>query len=136
MPLEVGTLGWWENESKEVIYLKISNLVFDHYISPSKAVELLQFAEDPRGDVPPCCWEKLDEVNQEPEYESRDVFKLVLDFFKGDKEKTDLWFKSENPLLGGISAATMIECGRYDRLLSIVKTALAENEAPKTAPKK
>lgn len=130
MPFEVGTLEWWRNEYKEVIYLKITDLVFEHFISPGKAVELLQFAEDPRGEVPTCCWEKLNEANQEPDYETQDVFKLVSDFFNGDKDKTDLWFMSENPLLGGISPNHMINCGRYDRLLSFVKTCLAENEAP------
>lgn len=55
---------------------------------------------------------------------------LVLEFFDGNKEKTKLWFKTPNPLLGGISPDRMIRAGRGDRLLRWVRQQIAENKAP------
>lgn len=60
------------------------------------------------------------------------IRRLVLGFFDGNEEKTDLWFKSQNPLLGGISPEKMIAAGREERLLIFVQQQLAENEGPHT----
>jgi hypothetical protein len=56
--------------------------------------------------------------------------RLVLEFFGGNEKKTDLWLKSSNPLLGGISPEKMIVLGREVRLLRFVQSQLADNEAP------
>lgn len=57
---------------------------------------------------------------------------LVLDFFGGDKQKTEQWFASPNPLLGGISPYEMNQLGRSEKLCQFVKSQLIENEPPKT----
>lgn len=56
-----------------------------------------------------------------------EIKSLVLRFF-GHTEKADLWFKTPNPLLGGIAPATMIAAGREKRLLQFVQTQLSEND--------
>ena len=58
---------------------------------------------------------------------------LVLKFFDGDHLKTDLWFRSPNPLLGGtLSPDDMIQLRRAKKLLKFVQGQLAENEGPAT----
>ena len=59
---------------------------------------------------------------------NKEVYKLILGFFKGDEEKTDLWFRTTNPLLGGWIPRAMIRAGREEKLLEWVKAQLAENE--------
>jgi uncharacterized protein (DUF2384 family) len=51
----------------------------------------------------------------------------VASFFK-DTEKTLLWFRTPNPLLGGCSPRDMIVRGRAQRLIEFIQQALAENE--------
>ena len=52
---------------------------------------------------------------------------LVMGFFDGNEEKTQLWFSSPNPQLGNITPIDMIELGRASKLLAFVQTSLAEN---------
>jgi hypothetical protein len=51
---------------------------------------------------------------------------LVAQFFK-DEQKTLLWFRVSNPLLGGVSPRDMIRAGRFKKLRKFIETALAEN---------
>ena len=51
---------------------------------------------------------------------------LVATFFN-DHNKTQLWFKTPNPLLGNISPRDMIRYGRYTRLMRFVLDA--QNQA-------
>jgi len=48
---------------------------------------------------------------------------LVLKFFEGDEEKTNLWFRLDNANLGGMSPNQMIEVGRIKKLLKFIKNA-------------
>lgn len=52
---------------------------------------------------------------------------LVAQFFDGDERKTALWFKSPNPLLGGMPPREMIRLGRYQKLQRFVVSALLES---------
>ena len=45
---------------------------------------------------------------------------IVAEYFKGDAEKTALWFKAQNPLLGYVSPRDMIRLGRYKKLMKFV----------------
>lgn len=58
------------------------------------------------------------------------IRKMVLGFFNGNEAKTDLWFESANPLLGGISPNQMVKADRTLRLAHFVEQQLAENELP------
>lgn len=55
---------------------------------------------------------------------------LVAKFFDGDTEKTVLWFKARNPLLGDISPKEMIRLGRYERLRKFIVNALLNQDRP------
>jgi uncharacterized protein (DUF2384 family) len=52
---------------------------------------------------------------------------LVAQFFK-DEQKTILWFKTPNPLLGNITPREMIRIGRFKKLHRFILSALSENE--------
>lgn len=51
---------------------------------------------------------------------------MVAEFFK-DEQKTLLWFKTPNPLLGDISPRDMIKIGRFKKLHRFIQDALSEN---------
>ncbi len=55
------------------------------------------------------------------------IISLVAENFEGDPRKTTLWFKTPNPLLGGISPRDMIRYGRYKRLIKFISTARQAN---------
>lgn len=54
---------------------------------------------------------------------------LVAEYFKGDLNKTSLWFHIKNPLLGNISPRDMIRIGRYQKLVKFIQDARS-GEAP------
>ena len=59
------------------------------------------------------------------------ICSLVAEYFEGDAQKTALWFRTTNPMLGNVSPRDMIRLGRYKRLLSFIVDSRAENEPPK-----
>jgi len=54
---------------------------------------------------------------------------LVAQYFKSE-QKTVLWFKTPNPLLGNITPRDMIRIGRFKKLSRFILNALGENERP------
>jgi hypothetical protein len=56
------------------------------------------------------------------------LLNLVAEYFEGDMEKTALWFKTSNPVLGDISPWDMIRFGRCQKLLHFVLDAVSENQ--------
>ena len=52
---------------------------------------------------------------------------VVGRYFK-DLQKTVLWFKVPNPLLGNIAPREMIRVGRFNKLFRFILNALNENE--------
>lgn len=55
------------------------------------------------------------------------ICELVAEYFNGDVEKTALWFKIKNPMLGGMSPRDMIRLGRYQKLIKLIQNALVGN---------
>ncbi len=55
------------------------------------------------------------------------ICELVAGHFKGDIQKTNLWLRLPNTLLGNISPREMIRFGRYRKLYKFVTNALAGN---------
>ncbi len=56
------------------------------------------------------------------------LLNLVAGHFKGDSNKTALWFTVPNPLLGNVTPRDMIRFGRYKKLFRFILNALAENK--------
>jgi len=52
---------------------------------------------------------------------------LVAGHFQ-DLNKTILWFRANNPMLGDISPRDMIKIGRFKKLLGFIQISLAENK--------
>jgi hypothetical protein len=55
------------------------------------------------------------------------IASMVAEYFDGDPAKTALWFRTSNPMLGGITPRDMIRYGRYKRLLKFITTARQAN---------
>ncbi|MBI4081562.1 MAG: DUF2384 domain-containing protein [Candidatus Lambdaproteobacteria bacterium] len=53
------------------------------------------------------------------------LIEQVAKFFEGDEDKTMLWFRTENPMLGGLKPREMIQFGRADKLKRIIADAVA-----------
>ena len=51
---------------------------------------------------------------------------MVAEAFDGDVEKTALWFRTRNPMLGDISPRDMIRLRRFDRLRRFIIGAVAD----------
>lgn len=45
-----------------------------------------------------------------------------------DREKALLWFRAENPHLGGVSPDFMLATGREEKLRNFIETAALENK--------
>ena len=71
--------------------------------------------------------ERMPQILRDRLREWANLFNLVAQFFEGDAIKTALWFKTANPMLGGISPRDMIRFGRYQKLLKFILNALSEN---------
>lgn len=51
---------------------------------------------------------------------------MVAEAFDGDADKTALWFRTKNPMLGDISPRDMIRLRRFDRLRRFIIGAMAD----------
>lgn len=69
-------------------------------------------------DIPYKVLERMEEIAS--------VINMVADVFAGDANKTSLWFKTSNPLLGDVSPRDMIRLGRYNKLRKFIISALME----------
>jgi len=54
------------------------------------------------------------------------IASLVAVYFEGNAEKTALWFRMPNPMLGGLAPQDIIRRGRYNKLLNFVLQAQQE----------
>lgn len=54
------------------------------------------------------------------------ICNMVAHHFNGDAQKTALWFKTKNPMLGDIAPRDMVRFGRYDKLRRFVVNALSD----------
>jgi hypothetical protein len=60
------------------------------------------------------------------------ICSLVAEYFEGDVEKTALWFRAINPMLGNISPRDMIRLGRYKKLQKFIVSAKTSYAPPKS----
>lgn len=60
---------------------------------------------------------------------------LVAQVFDGDTEKTALWFRTKNPMLGDISPRDMIRLRRFDRLRRYIVGAITDKASVQKAEK-
>jgi hypothetical protein len=75
---------------------------------------------------------RFDEAMPEPMRERMEeiasTINLVARMFNGDAEKTSLWFKARNPLLGDVSPRDMIRLGRFERLRKFIINAMLKRQ--------
>lgn len=122
-----------------------SNIPKDDYLSLFKGthpdykrvIELLDFS---KGDVAKASnisqmsvrydW-KMPKELEERVREWAIALALVAQYFR-DEQKTVLWFKTANPLLGNVTPRDMIRVGRFKKLQRFILNALEENTQPET----
>lgn len=68
--------------------------------------------------IPEQVRERLEEIGS--------TINMVAQTFGGDPEKTAIWFRSKNPMLGDVSPRDMIRLGRYDRLRKFIINAMMQ----------
>ena len=57
------------------------------------------------------------------------IWKHLASFFGGNEEKANLWIRTPNPLLGGISPDQMVKAGRAKKLYEFIKQQVEDDEA-------
>ena len=65
--------------------------------------------------------------------EIANICQLVAEVFNGNIEKTALWFKTDNPLLGNLSPRNMIRVGKYKKLHRFIMEAREDANISETA---
>lgn len=57
------------------------------------------------------------------------AYDLVYEFFDEQDfpAKTEIWFTTENPLLGNLTPLHMIQIGRQDKLIKFIQSQLESN---------
>jgi len=58
----------------------------------------------------------------------KSLYEKVRAFFNGNDEKTQLWFKTSNPLLGGMIPDYMLKSGHEVKLETFINNSLDENK--------
>jgi uncharacterized protein (DUF2384 family) len=102
-----------------VDYKKVTNfLEFDkNALSKISGVSKKSVRTDEK--IPQALKDRLDEIAV--------ICSLVAEHFSGDKFKTALWFKTPNPMLGGINPRDMIRLGRSNKLIAFIMEAKQAN---------
>lgn len=102
-------------DKDEVNYQKVADLLnFKHKdVATGAAIPLDSVRYD----------EKMPKDLQERIEQWANLMELVAEHFR-DAEKTLLWFKMPNPMLGNVSPRDMIRYGRYKKLYKFVIQAL------------
>ena len=102
-------------------------------VQPKKVVQFLEFS---KNDVATAADESPTSVRYDDKMpiELRErieewaiAINLVGSFFNSS-EKTIMWFKIPNPLLGNMTPRDMIRIGRSKRLMQFIQNALSENK--------
>lgn len=71
--------------------------------------------------IPEQVRERLEEIGM--------TINMVAKVFNGDPEKTAVWFRARNPLLGDVTPRDMIRLGRFERLRKYIIGAMSANDA-------
>jgi hypothetical protein len=112
-------LGFWANhalDSRKVVdFLGLSK----PDVAKIADVSVTSVRYDPK--IPQEVMERLVEI--------ANICELVAQYFAGSPQKTALWFKTRNALLGNIAPRDMLRYGRYERLRRFVTEALEQNTA-------
>ncbi len=108
------------------------NLFADHRPKVEAIGKILEFQRKDISDATKIPLEsvRLNRPTQELEERVREwaiAINLVAAHFQ-DVDKAILWFRTSNPLLGGIAPRDMIRFGRFKKLLAFIHSALEENK--------
>src|ERR1700676_3059724 len=77
--------------------------------------------------IPPLLKERMEQI--------ANCCQRIADHFDGNAQKTSLWFKTPNPMLGNVSPRDMIRYGRFTKLQRLIVGALSENSSRESKAK-
>lgn len=114
---KVDHLNFWVNN--EVDYNKVSDfLEFDkNELSKIGGISKQSVRLDHR--IPQALKERLRDIAL--------ICALVAEYFEGDAQKTALWFKTSNPMLGDVTPRDMVRLGRAKKLIRFILEARNTN---------
>lgn len=55
----------------------------------------------------------------------KEIYQLLLVFFKGNAKKAALWMTTPNPLFGNLVPTKLIQTGRGNKVLKVVKSRVS-----------
>ncbi|CAN5333548.1 hypothetical protein BH24PSE2_BH24PSE2_20930 [soil metagenome] len=109
-------LGFWSRQGLD--YRGVSNFLDFNTNELSKLGGVAKSSVRLDAKIPIELKERLEQI--------ANIVTLVAEYFDGDAERTALWFKTPNPMLGEISPRDMIRHSRYKKLLNFVMEARAQ----------
>jgi len=112
-------LGLWNDQ--ELNYSKVRDFLELDRNDLSKIAKITKSSVRYDDRIPPVLKNRLLEI--------ANICNLVSEYFEGNPDKTTLWFKTNNPALGGMSPKDMLRFGRYHKLLNFILQAKETNRA-------
>jgi uncharacterized protein (DUF2384 family) len=108
-------LGFWRQPDEQPNYRAVTDFL---QIDKEETARIARVAESSvRYDskIPRELAERLEEI--------ANIANRVAALFDGDVQKTALWFRTANPMLGNVSPRDMLRMNRYKRLAKFVAEA-------------
>lgn len=116
-PLEFGL------QKKEIDFRKVSSFLEFDKNALSKIADISKQSVRYDSNIPQKLKERLTEIAI--------ICTLVAEYFEGDAQKTAMWFKAPNPMLGDITPRDMVRLGRSNKLIKFILDAKDQNKAEK-----
>jgi hypothetical protein len=113
-------LGFWADQTLNA--RKVADFLHLDKRTIAKVAEVSTSSVRFDQNIPTVVAERLTEI--------ANICEIVAQHVAGNPQKTALWFKTKDPLLGDVSPRDMIRFCRYDRLRRFVNEALEENAVP------
>lgn len=109
-------LGFIEN--KELNYRKVADFLDFDRKDLSRMTSLSVGSVRFDSKIPGPLAQRLEEI--------ANIANRIARVFDGDAQKSALWFRTSNPMLGEISPRDMLRMGRYKRLVKFINESLKE----------
>jgi len=105
-------------EDKELNYRKVADFLDFDRKDLSRMTSLSVGSVRFDSKIPALLAQRLEEIGN--------IANRIASVFDGDANKSALWFRTPNPMLGEISPRDMLRMGRYKRLVKFINESLQE----------
>ena len=108
-------LGFWRQSGKQPNYKAVTDFLQFDKAETAKMARVAKSSVRYDGKIPQPVAERLEEI--------ANIANRVAALFEGDLQKTALWFRTSNPMLGDVSPKDMLRMNRFKRLAKFVAEA-------------